>query len=103
MTTSSPSEATWAETKELISSRMKVFAGNFGCFIEDRGDVLFIAADKSMFVSDSISDTMRHFIINPVRIGLYLPEIYKIRYLDDEDIISVDLENNKNRRTLLSG
>ena len=94
MATSSPSEATWAEAKDVISSRMRVFAGESGCFIEDRGDVLFIVADKSMFVSDSIADTMMYFIINPVRIGLYLPETHKIMYLNDDDIISVDLENN---------
>lgn len=89
---SSPSEAKWSDAKEVISSRMRIFAGEFGCFIEDRGDVLYIAADKDMFVSADTNTIMKYFIINPVRVGLYLPDLSEIEYLDDEDIVSADLE-----------
>ena len=65
---SSPSEAKWSDAKEVISSRMRIFAGEFGCFIEDRGDVLYIAADKDMFVSADTNTIMKYFIINPVRV-----------------------------------
>lgn len=93
--TASPSAETWAEAKEEIMARMKVFAGGFAYWIEDRGDILYIVAEKAMFSDKSIDDTMRYFIIEPIRFGLYLPENYEFEFLNEDAIASVCIEGEE--------
>ena len=93
--TASPFAETWAEAKEEIKTRMEVFAGEFAYRIEDRGDILYIVAEKAMFSDESISDTMTYFITEPLRFGLYLPENYDLKLLNKESIASVCIEGEE--------
>ncbi len=93
--TSSSSEEEWAKAKEVIAARMQVFAGEFQYLIEDTGNILHIVAEEEMFSDEDIAYTMTYFITKPLRFGLYLPESMDFKFFNENDIVSVSLEDRE--------